>query len=91
MTPDCYAKQVAAVFSKAWIVRTPDHGHSTLSGYIACQTRLAKALFDQPRATNGYACLADLGIGAEYGLGQGWLFVVPLRAAVSAGAPAKFS
>jgi len=61
MTPDLYAEQVAAAFSRAWIVRIPDYGHSTLSGYTACQTVLARSFLDEPRDVRGFACLAELG------------------------------
>lgn len=60
-TPDVYAEQVDAVFSNAVLVRIPDFGHSTLSGYTACQTVLAKSFMDEPRDMAGFPCLEELG------------------------------
>jgi pimeloyl-ACP methyl ester carboxylesterase len=41
MTPDLYARQVAAMLSQANFVAVGNSGHSTLSDFDACQTRLA--------------------------------------------------
>jgi len=59
-TPDIYAEQVAAMFSQASVVRIPDFGHSTLSGYTACQTILASDFLDSPRDMRDFACLQQL-------------------------------
>ncbi len=60
MTPDIYAEQAASLLDDANLLRIPDYGHSTLSGYTACQTEAAAAFLDdlQPRADR--PCLADL-------------------------------
>ncbi|MEE4217811.1 MAG: alpha/beta hydrolase [Xanthomonadales bacterium] len=60
-TPDLYAEQVARVFTKVSLVRIPDFGHSTLSGYTACQTLLANAFLETLGDMSGYGCLGSLG------------------------------
>jgi pimeloyl-ACP methyl ester carboxylesterase len=61
MTPDLYAEQVARRLPNSTIVRIPDFGHSTLSGYTACQTELAAAFLDDLKDKRGFPCLAGIG------------------------------
>ena len=46
MTPDLYAHQVAAGLSNSTFVSVGNSGHSTLSDFDACQTRLAVEFID---------------------------------------------
>lgn len=60
ITPDINAEEVAASFSNISLLRIPNFGHSTLSGYTACQTTAAASFLDDPRDVSGFACLQDL-------------------------------
>ncbi|MGE0582782.1 MAG: alpha/beta fold hydrolase [Steroidobacteraceae bacterium] len=61
MTPWQYAREVARTLPHALRVVIPDAGHSTLSDFEACQTRLAVAFLDDPKAVRGDACGAGPG------------------------------
>lgn len=60
MTPDIYAEQTKKNLSHAVLVRVPDFGHSTLSGYTACQTILAKAFLDKLAVSEEFSCVDKL-------------------------------
>ena len=60
MTPDIYAKQAEKNLPQSVFVSIPNFGHSTLSGYTACQTVLAKSFLDELKATEAFSCADDL-------------------------------
>jgi pimeloyl-ACP methyl ester carboxylesterase len=60
MTPDIYAEQTASLLDHRSLLRIPDYGHSTLSGYTACQTEVATRFLDDLQPELDYPCLADL-------------------------------
>ncbi|MGD9598988.1 MAG: alpha/beta fold hydrolase [Steroidobacteraceae bacterium] len=51
MTPEIYARQVAAGLPDSTLVVIGDSGHSTLSDFAACQTQLAVAFIDTLEAS----------------------------------------
>lgn len=55
MTPDLYASQVAADLPNSFFVSVGNSGHSTLSDFEACQTRLAAEFIDTLAAPSGCA------------------------------------
>lgn len=57
MTPKIYAQQVAADLPNSTLAIIGDSGHSTLSDFTACQTRLAVAFIDTLKASA--PCLAS--------------------------------
>lgn len=60
ITPERYANQVLHGLSNGALGRVANFGHSTLSGYTACQTDIAGAFFDAPDAETDLGCLAEL-------------------------------
>lgn len=60
MTPDIYAEQVEKNMPQAIRVTIPNFGHSTLSGFTACQTVLANAFLDNLQRTDEFSCVNDL-------------------------------
>jgi pimeloyl-ACP methyl ester carboxylesterase len=56
MTPERYAQEVARTLPNALRVVIPDAGHSTLSDFTACQTQLAVAFLDDPKAARSEIC-----------------------------------
>src|SRR5690606_29158449 len=60
MTPDIYAGQTASLLDSHAGLRIPDYGHSTLSGYTACQTEVAASFLDDLQLQADRPCLADL-------------------------------
>ncbi len=60
ITPDINSEEVAATFANASLLRVPNFGHSTLSGYTACQTVAAASFLDDPRDVSGFECLQEL-------------------------------
>lgn len=59
MTPRQYAHDVARTLPNALHVVIADAGHSTLSDFEACQTRLAVTFLDDPGAAHAEAARAD--------------------------------
>lgn len=59
-TPDIYAKEAAKHLPNAIQITIPNFGHSTLSGYTACQTVLAKAFLDDLKETEEFSCVDAL-------------------------------
>lgn len=59
MTPDIYAHQVARSLSRAEVLEIGNFGHSTLSGYTACQTQLAARFLDEHSSQSGAPCLSE--------------------------------
>ncbi|WP_168190266.1 alpha/beta fold hydrolase [Luteithermobacter gelatinilyticus] len=57
MTPDIYATQIARHMPNSSIVRIRNYGHSTLSGYTACQTELATAFLNDLLPKEHFPCL----------------------------------
>ena len=60
MTPDIYASQAKKNLPQALFVSIPNFGHSTLSGYTACQTILSKSFLDTLIETEAFACADSL-------------------------------
>ena len=60
MTPDIYAEQTQRLFPNSHLVSVPNFGHSTLSGFMACQTVLAKSFIDTLEKTDAFACADTL-------------------------------
>ncbi len=60
MTPDIYAKQAKQRLPQSEYVSVPNFGHSTLSGYTACQTVLAKSFLDRLKRTDAFSCAQAL-------------------------------
>ena len=56
MTPWPYARDVARTLPNALRVVVADAGHSTLSDFNACQTRLAVDFLDELQAARADAC-----------------------------------
>ena len=59
VTPRQYAHDVARTLPNALHVVIADAGHSTLSDFEACQTRLAVTFLDDPGAAHAEAARAD--------------------------------
>ena len=59
MTPDVYALEVAADLPRATRITIQDSGHSTLSDFEACQTRVAQQFLARPGTTPGHRCLSE--------------------------------
>lgn len=60
VTPDIYAEATASLLDNASVLSIPAYGHSTLSGYTACQTEAAAAFLDDLQPKQDYPCLAEL-------------------------------
>lgn len=56
MTPDRYAREVAATLTRAKVMVVPNAGHSTLSDFAACQTQAARAFLDDLRVDRDAPC-----------------------------------
>lgn len=61
MTNDIYARQLARQLSRVSRITIPNYGHSTLSGYTACQTELATHFLNTLEDVSDFPCLAELG------------------------------
>lgn len=61
MTNDIYAQQLGRQLSRVSRITIPNYGHSTLSGYTACQTELATHFLDTLEDVSDFPCLAELG------------------------------
>lgn len=61
VTNEIYARQVAEKLPRATRLTIPNYGHSTLSGYTACQTSVAADFLDSLEDQSGAPCLAELG------------------------------
>lgn len=60
MTPDVYAYEVAATLKRAARVTIGDSGHSTLSDFESCQTRVAERFLSDLQTKLDDPCLADV-------------------------------
>ncbi len=60
ITPPRYASRVLEGLSRGVLAQVPNYGHSTLSGYTACQTDVAAAFFNHPESPLDMTCLEAL-------------------------------
>lgn len=60
MTPDIYAEQIEKNLTNSIRITIPNFGHSTLSGYTACQTVLANSFLNNLQRTDKFNCLSEL-------------------------------
>ncbi len=60
ITPERYANQVLHGLTRGVMGRVANFGHSTLSGYTACQTDIAGAFLDDPEGETDLSCLRAL-------------------------------
>lgn len=74
MTNYIYAQQLEQQLSHVSRITIPNYGHSTLSGYTACQTQLAAHFLDTLDDVSDYPCLAEL---------EGPQFILTLQEAIA--------
>lgn len=60
MTPDIYAQQLMKQIDNSTLIRIDNFGHSTLSGYTACQTKLADSFLQDLKDKSSFACLPSI-------------------------------
>lgn len=60
MTPGIYAEHLLGALTNARLIRVPGFGHSTLSGYTACQTLVAADFLNNPGGEIDNECIGTL-------------------------------